>query len=259
MINTFETQLEEYVSRLTPSEYLKFIIRYHYSQYYDKQIMLSVYDKNHKLCFTSKLMHTMFNLNHNEIIGKNQLEMPHAATHEKPAQHSMKAGSYALAQQKPITSIIFDRYNDMVGALYSRFDPIFMPDNSEVCGYSVRSYNYTKLFWGVDWMTEENEGTKQLDLTTLTQRQHQVLFLLALNFTQDKIANSLAITRGSVSKLISQICNKFDLPGHSAGYLLKYMGRKNILKKLEMPGINFFPVAILIEHEMPANILNLCS
>jgi len=80
------------------------------------------------------------------------------------------------------------------------------------------------------------------DLAKLSTRQRQVLFLLALNFTQLEISKRLGITRGSVSGFIIRICKCFNLEFCSTNYLLEKIGKSQIIKSISQPEMVFKPL-----------------
>jgi ATP/maltotriose-dependent transcriptional regulator MalT len=71
----------------------------------------------------------------------------------------------------------------------------------------------------------------------LTLREHEVLFLLLYNFSQEEIANILNVTRSTIQKVISiRLCEKFNLATSNSKEL--------IAKAQELKLNNYFKIII---------------
>lgn len=55
----------------------------------------------------------------------------------------------------------------------------------------------------------------------LTNRQEEIMFLLAIGFSQKEIADIYGVQRGTIIKSMSVICDKFEIPGASANKLIE--------------------------------------
>ena len=88
--------------------------------------------------------------------------------------------------------------------------PFFNSAEEVIATYIISSpvapLNFEKIMFG------SIEKLKNQELTVdLSKRQHEILFLLCYNINQNKIADYLGITRGTVSKIIfEQLISKFD-------------------------------------------------
>jgi DNA-binding CsgD family transcriptional regulator len=75
----------------------------------------------------------------------------------------------------------------------------------------------------------------------LTIREHEVLFLLLYNFSQEEIAKILQVTRSTIQKVIStRLCEKFNLPTSNSKEL--------IAKAHALKLYNYFPPSLLGKH-----------
>ena len=241
---------------LTPDEYLQFLIASHFANYREANVMLSVYDVYKRIQFNTRFCEKIFSVNLEEIKGLTPRQMQNqliTLQRDEISTAIEAAMDYVLNSSNSCSYIVFSKYNNIVGALHVRIDPVYTL-NQQICGLACRGYDFTDLLWGIKGLYPPAEPSQALNLKLLSDRQKQVLFLLAIDFTQDKIAQLMQITRGSVSRMISQICAKLNLTCHSGSYLVDTIGRKTIITNLELPDVAFRPLIIRIEHDLESII-----
>ncbi|MEN9946460.1 MAG: hypothetical protein RLZZ293_846 [Pseudomonadota bacterium] len=249
------------VNSLSNDEYLDLLIKLHFSTYDKSNIFLSVFNLQKQICYASKATLKVFyrsndfdNLSEH-VFGLKSSELKTYARFYNATKEFEHVLDLVLQQRNSVIFIVFEKYKNLLGALHIRIDPIFHP-NGEICGFNSRSYDYTRLFWGAELFGQDHttDNKNLLELHSFTEKQRQVLFLLAINYTQDAIANILGITRGTISRIISQICRKLDLDFHSASFLLTTLGRRRILESLAIPELDFKPIIIILENTWTHNI-----
>lgn len=236
---------------LNKDEYLEFLIQTHFKHYINKNIFLSIYDFNKKFKMATNLSRNTFNLDN--LVLQNLLiyEMPHLQTHQHIIKVIDEVLDYVLQTANPAIYIVFDKFQNLFGAVHVRCDPIFTPQN-EVCGVSFRAYDFTKLYFGAfsipDNSQKHTSQKKNIEIKydSFSEREKHILFLLAINFTQEVIADTLQITRGTVAKTISRICNKLKLNYTSATYLINHLDKTEILFNLTLPKSMIKPCIIKI-------------
>lgn len=246
-------KMDNDVESMELNEYLQFLIRNFFSQYSDKKIMLSIYNIEKQLIFSTKLTQEILMVNILDIIYTTPLQRDNNNPHSKYLHALDNALDFVLKSQEGCSIIVFDKLGNRFGALKVRIDPLFK--HNDICGISVKAMNFTKLFFGVDKgadLVYTNSGIKigRSEIEHLSNRQKQILFLLLLGFTQNKIAESLEITRGTVVKTIAQICQKLHFPTLSASYLLQSINKHDVLKMLSLPDMKIEPMIIFVTHDL---------
>lgn len=244
------------LSLLSSEEYLQLLIDLYFSQYKDKKIFLSIYNNRREKKFTSDLAQVIFNCPDSQCLNKSLSEQP--LLKKFPQLFIInKIFDLIIETNQGYSFIIFDKYDGKFGALHTRIDPIF--HNSTICGFVSKSYNYTKLIFGIDkfYIAQQSESEKvkitAKDLEILTSKQRKILFLLAIDYTQEQISKHLEVSRGTIVKTIATISQKLNLKTVSAGYLMKAINRSSILSKLPLPDIEFDPIIIIIEHDLESH------
>lgn len=217
----------------TETNYLQFIVDNFYCHFKDKSIALEICDTNKIIRFITDLELKLYNFNFEEVQGKKIIE---------------QAKDYVLNTGNTATVIIFEKYKGLIGALHKYYQPIFNPSN-KICGISMQTYDYTKLFWGARNLTQSKNANSRFDFNLLTSRQQQILLLLAFNLSQEDIATNLSISRGGVARSASRICNTFKLPFSSASLLLDTLGRENIISNLSLQNMKFEPCTVILKND----------
>ena len=240
-----------FVKNLNKDEYLQFMIESFYSNYQDKNMLITVYDSQKKLRFCTDFAKKIWGINPAIAIGKSIFDSPVFKKNKTALKKYDSIQSYVLNTGNPASIIIFDKYQKLIGATHGSITPIISSQN-EICGLEVKTYDFTKLFWGAHHLKEPSDETKikfEYDFTQLSSRQRQVLLLLAFNFTQEQIAECFGITRGGVAQTISRICKFFNFSYTSGVYLLDTLGRAKIISQLNLPFIKLKPCVIIVKQD----------
>lgn len=70
----------------------------------------------------------------------------------------------------------------------------------------------------------------------LSPRQNEILYLLTIGFSQNQVADYLGITRGTISKIISEsICPLFEIDGSNTKLLVKTIIASKYFEKVSNP------------------------
>lgn len=83
----------------------------------------------------------------------------------------------------------------------------------------------------------------------LTQREHEILYLLAIGISQEGIAQLLSISRGTVSRFLTdKLCPKFGIYGANTKLLLEKVEKLDI--KRHIPQSLFQPRIVILDQEI---------
>ena len=95
--------------------------------------------------------------------------------------------------------------------------------------YAGEVYIYPSLAKALvsDFLSRAEEGPVKSAMDDLTEREQEVLRLLAEGFTNDEIADQLVISRHTVARHRENLMRKLNL--HSRGELVKYAIRKGLI------------------------------
>lgn len=95
----------------------------------------------------------------------------------------------------------------------------------------------------------------QKSQTSLSTRQHEVLFLLLSGMTQTDIATFLELKRGTISTVVHNLCNKFNIDGANTQLLLKAARKQRFHH--DIPDSLRKPRFIILDPEIRAKYLQL--
>lgn len=247
--NQIINKIAQLLAQLSPAEYLDYIIETHYIKYQEMNILLSIYDTDSRLKFASSAIAKLFKIKTEEYnyggLPSNVAYLDeikdYVLFHEKMIKE-------CLETKRCCAMIIFEKFRGVIGSMHSRYDPLF-DYNGNICGVTLRSFDVTNLIWGLFESTNNEIGNQIYDLSKLTRRQQEILFLSAINHTQIEISEMLKIDRGSVSKTISNICKKFGFEHHSINFLVNTLGRKYIIQNIDIPSQLSKPFIIKLDHD----------
>jgi len=96
--------------------------------------------------------------------------------------------------------------------------------------YAGEVYIYPSLAKALvaDFLSRAEEGPVKSAMDDLTEREQEVLRLLAEGFTNDEIADQLVISKHTVARHRENLMRKLNL--HSRGELVKYAIRKGLIE-----------------------------
>jgi len=96
--------------------------------------------------------------------------------------------------------------------------------------YAGEVYIYPSLAKALvsDFLSRAEEGLVKSAMDNLTEREQEVLRLLAEGFTNDEIADQLVISKHTVARHRENLMRKLNL--HSRGELVKYAIRKGLIE-----------------------------
>lgn len=234
--------LTDSIQTAKSDEYLNFLIEAYFQHYSDVNIWLSIYDTKKRLKFSTTAIDHFFNVNFADNYNHRPTEMQHATEIMDVLIMQEAIMERCIQSASSGSHLIFNKFRGLLGAVHVQFDPIFDSQHI-VCGVSVRTFDATSVIFGIEHLIETDKHDNY-DLAKLSTRQRQVLFLLALNFTQLEISKRLGITRGSVSGFIIRICKCFNLEFCSANYLLEKIGKSQIIKSISQPEMVFKPFVL---------------
>ena len=244
----------EQIKKLSVDQYLQFLIEVYFKFYENQEILLAVANLRKENVFMTKVMQDLFNYTAVDNSGNTNFSSSYIKTVPEISNTLFQAIDYVIKHGKSCNCIIFDFYKGVFGGMNIRYDAIFKGE--EVAGVVARSFNITKAYFEIDqhikWKSSSTEKLKiEIDqINTLTPRQKQVLFLVLLDFSQERIANILLVTRGTVSRLITNICERLQLKFTSAAYLVEVIDKASIFGCIYSGDIPFKPLCLFINHEI---------
>lgn len=231
---------------LDGQEYLQFLIETQFKLYQHKNLLLSIYDANLRLCFTSSAIDKLYGINGQNHIGLRPTEMSHFTEVMEFMRHGEEMLKLCLDSGESLNCLLFGKFRNLIGAVHTSFDPIF-DLRGHTCGVEVRSFDATSLIFGVRHLfLQPKKDSLKYDLSLLNGKQQQVLFLLALDITQREISTIIGMSRGGVSSIISKICETFNFTFDSSKFLVDTIGKEHIIQSLNQPEILFKPFYVRI-------------
>ncbi|MBX9865780.1 MAG: helix-turn-helix transcriptional regulator [Burkholderiales bacterium] len=130
-------------------------------------------------------------------------------------------------------------YNNMFTSFMVTFLPIYHHSGEIIALQSVAIEN--KFFNFQDYLYNNGIFKPKTSAIKLTQREDEVIFLLANSITQEKIGQLLKISRSTVANCINQLCLKFDIAGSNTRRLgelaTQYGYHTSVPKSLWRPNI----------------------
>lgn len=109
--------------------------------------------------------------------------------------------------------------------------PLFSNDNVLLGTYTISWFTnpFSFLTNFQNGLLSNNQKAKMPDIPHLSNREHQILFLLIHNFSQYEIANYLQISRGTVQKTINEkLMAKFGINMHDSALLISKAIKLNL-------------------------------
>lgn len=155
------------------------------------------------------------------------------------AQRIVQLQKHTLATGTIIYFIDLLPYNNIFTSFMVTFLPIYHDSGEIVALQSVAIEN--KFFNFQDYLN--NDGIFKLKTSSikLTEREDEVIFLLANSVTQEKIGQLLKISRSTVASCINQLCLKFSIAGSNTKLLselaTQYSYHTSVPKSLWKPNI----------------------
>lgn len=148
-----------------------------------------------------------------------------------------KLRAKVIHRRHPVVSIIIHPLSNLFdSALILHHFPIYHP-NGEVIAVRTDVNRFDAIFSFKELLCCRNSAdleapsniihSNKLPLP-LTNRQHEVVFLLAHGMTQNEVAKILKISRGSVARICTALSAKFALEQHSAITLVEAAREKNL-------------------------------
>ncbi len=155
------------------------------------------------------------------------------------AQRIIQLQKYSLSTGAIIYFIDLLPYNNIFTSFMVTILPIYH-DSGEIVALQLISVE-TKFFNFQDFLSNDGIFTLKTSSVKLTEREDEVIFLLANNITQERIGQLLKISRSTVAGCINQLCLKFNIAGSNTKLLselaTKYGYHTSVPKSLWKPSI----------------------
>lgn len=230
------------------NSFLKYIVKIFFSNYQDKKIYLSIFNLDKDCIFKTDRLKEEFGFlkyaSDSSYKNLSDLELLKIDCYNGITKDILNT---CIHEQSIISCIIFDKLIKHHGALHIMYTPIFAPDG-KVCGVLSQGYDYTRLFWGCDNFKDNNSDLNLSKLHSLTKRQQDILYLLAIGYSQEKVSSTLGIKRGTVTNVCYNISIRFGLDSYSVEKLIGQIGRYNIMKTLNVPNVDIKSMTMYFVH-----------
>lgn len=180
-----------------------------------------------------------------KVFGKfySEQNKPMLASH---AQRIVQLQKHTLATGTIIYFIDLLPYNNIFTSFMVTILPMYH-DSGEIIALQILSIE-NKFFNYQDYLNNGGIFKLKTSLVKLTEREDEVIFLLANSITQEKIGQLLKISRSTVASCINQLCLKFDIAGSNTKLLselaTQYGYHTNVPKSLWKPNIIILDEAI---------------
>lgn len=167
-----------------------------------------------------------------------------------------KLNQIVSKEKKIINYIDVISYKKHYSATIVTHTPIFNPATGNVVATQAIGNNFY-LYGITDFINNIHKDKEQslvplkafTENINLSQRQHEVLFLLAVGLSQMEIAKVLGITRGTVSSIIThQLTIKFNLVNADAKKLVEHAYKLGLDKYI--PPSLYKPRIIILDDEI---------
>lgn len=166
------------------------------------------------------------------------------------AEKIFQIQQYVMSQGKAVNFIDLLPYNNIFKSFLVTYIPIYHP-NREII--ALQSFATETRFFGFQdhldiFENNERLSTSQTHTQKLSQREHEVLFLLANGVTQEQSAQILGVSRSTISTLIMNLCCKFDISGSNTKLLSKIAIQDGYYQNI--PKTLWKPCVIVLEPEL---------
>lgn len=237
----------------TPHDYIEQYIIPAFQGIVYQDFLTTIYDIEGNIVLTSQKLaqalgfeswESMRNVNFNKLEPQqlNEQQLDQESQHKIATMFAIRdklstVRDIVVKEKIPISVILIHPFNKLFkNFLLLTFSPLFSPDGDVIAIYGVTSdysmFGMMELrdILGSIHKTRINTAVMPKSLPfKLTIRQHEILFLLVLGATQEVIAELLNVTRGCVSKTITQsLLPKFNLEGAPVKDLVDICRKKNL-------------------------------
>lgn len=238
------------------NSFLEYLVKIFFSSYQDKKIYLSIFNLDKNCIFTTERTKEEFGfLKHvvdSSYHSLSDLEVLKIKYYNGITRDVL---DICINKQSIVSCIIFDKLIIHHGALHIIYTPIFAPDG-KICGVLSQAYDHTRLFWGCGNFNDNNPEVNLSKLNSLTQRQQDILYLLAIGYSQEKVSSVLGIKRGTLTNVCHNISIRFGFDSYSVEKLIEEIGRYNIMKMLNVPNVDIKSMTMYFVHPKSPDFSN---
>lgn len=256
--------------------YIENVIKPYFKQFVETNIDIALFDLEGTLLECSRISATSLGFAYEEIIG---LSYTNATTEiikrichvddevqaEKLAflcKQISQIQKLVIADKEIISYIDFMPYKHSFSAQMVMHSPVFDNNGEVVATQALSTKHY--LFGILDYLNDLagqysafNLINKQKVKFGISERQHEILFLMLGGMSQIDISIFLNISRGNVSKTIQRLCLKFDIEGTRTDKLLN-KARTLKLHQYIPPSLNK-PRLIILDPEIQSRFKKFSS
>lgn len=225
-------------------EYINNIIIPMFTGLTKKNIFNVVYALDGKIIIASDIFAKYFGFNSmEEIQGKTLLDMPTELDHLKQfrllVERFNEIRFKVIQTGSVIAHLNFIPLQNQISNTLSYNIPIFRSDGKVVATRIItRKIDLVSSVAAMNNSLVNGEPRCKVkpSALNLSPRQNEILYLLTIGFSQSQVADYLGITRGTISKIISEsICPLFEIDGSNTKLLVKTLIASKYFERISNP------------------------
>lgn len=235
-------------TNISDGDYFEKVVKPFFSGALSKGLSFTVTDLEGRILLISDSCVKDFGYkNMEEIIGK-KLEL--CSLEEEPLITQIEAiRNTVIKEEKMISFMKMSNFNGSFKTYQLTYMPLFKPDGTIFAilssGKQAR-YLMPREYFDHICTTKLKSLARKMNLNIkLTDRQHQILYLLIYGLTQEEIAKVLKITRTTVATVIARVSDKFGIAGSATKILVQMAIAIGLYKKIPSSLLN--PRIIIID------------
>ncbi len=216
--------------------YIENIIIPFFTGFVEKNLLSVIYDLNGRIIIaTNQFAQFIGYSNWHEIKSRTLSDLIHIGSNLLKQQNRIRKS--IIRHESAVTHLNILPFNGSTITVMVFHIPLFNRNGVVIA---------TRAIWHrvnlMDLILNLNAGMTDFDSTkndfdssriNLTPRQNEIVFLLAIGFSQNYIASYLSISRGTVSKLLNDsICPAFGVEGINTQLLVKRVIRSGYLNRV---------------------------
>lgn len=216
--------------------YIENIIIPFFTGFVEKNLLSVIYDLNGRIIIaTNQFAQFIGYSNWHEIKSRTLSDLIHIGSNLLKQQNRIRKS--IIRHESAVTHLNILPFNGSTITVMVFHIPLF--DGAGVVIATRAIWHRVNL---MDLILNLNAGMTDFDSTkndfdssriNLTPRQNEIVFLLAIGFSQNYIASYLSISRGTVSKLLNDsICPAFGIEGINTQLLVKRVIRSGYLNRV---------------------------
>lgn len=213
------------------NHYVKSVVLPYFRQFVESNLNVALFDLDGKVLEISKLSAQTAELEYEEVIGKSYAnltpEIIKRSCHVDDVEHLNEITllfrkihqiqQLVISEKIAINYVDFIRYKNSFSAELVTHSPIFDYEGNVVATQALATKHY--MFGILDYLNTLTGKNASFHLykiqpkIDLSDRQHEILFLMVAGMRRNDICSFLGIRPGTLSKTVARLCQKFGIVG----------------------------------------------